>query len=374
MKLIKVCLFIFAALSLVIMQVEAARGGGGHVGHGGGGGHVGQGGGVSAHIGAGRSARPNIAKSPSMSRVVPRTPQRTAMTPGQNRMASRNQVQQFLTHSPHQQSVQQLRTQAQNRQLSTARPNAGQRPQLKGAQLQAAQTNIAQRQHQGKLTSGKVADQIRHNRTDYGSWFNNDFFARHNYNHGFGQGNLWRAARWGDVNSWLGWGNAYPIYYDSEDYGYGDYPYTDTGYADAGSYTAQFGPQVVTPSQQDLQPVYNTYGGAQPQGDWLPLGVFAVGNTPEQAAISNMIIQLAVNKQGEISGTYYNSATDQVRALDGMVVAQTQQAAWKLAEKSNSPLVTTGMYDLTQDVVPIQVHNTDNSIQNKILVRLNQGT
>ena len=51
--------------------------------------------------------------------------------------------------------------------------------------------------------------------------------------------------------------------------------------------------------------------------EWLPLGAFAY--TREGVGDSQGMIELAVNKQGVLAGTYYNEATGVSRALKGML-------------------------------------------------------
>ena len=108
----------------------------------------------------------------------------------------------------------------------------------------------------------------------------------------------------------------------------------------------------------------------QIQGDWMPLGVFSAGKTSTEAAYSDMIMQLALKKDGTISGTYYNSTTDIAKPIDGLVDKQTQQAAWTVTDMPGSPFMTTGMFNLTQEVVPVQVHFENGNMQNWVLVRL----
>ena len=64
--------------------------------------------------------------------------------------------------------------------------------------------------------------------------------------------------------------------------------------------------------------------------EWLPLGVFAISK--DQATDSNMVLQLAVEKDGVIAGTYYNTTTDVVRPVRGMVDKKTQRAAWTFSD------------------------------------------
>lgn len=111
-----------------------------------------------------------------------------------------------------------------------------------------------------------------------------------------------------------------------------------------------------------------------PQEEWMPLGVFAAGETYTEAAYSSMFVQLALNKSGQIAGTYYNTATNEVHDLDGEVNEYTQEAVWKVSDNPNSPTMITGLYNLTQDVAIVQVLFTNGRNQNWTLVRIHNSS
>jgi hypothetical protein len=110
---------------------------------------------------------------------------------------------------------------------------------------------------------------------------------------------------------------------------------------------------------------------SQVESDILPLGVFAVSQP--NAADSNLMIQLAITKEGVISGTYYNTATDVVRPLQGRADKKTQRAAWTFADGKNTDVIMeTGVFNLTQDQTEVLVHFGNNSTQKWILIRLEE--
>jgi hypothetical protein len=80
-------------------------------------------------------------------------------------------------------------------------------------------------------------------------------------------------------------------------------------------------------------------------------------------------LQLAVSKQGVINGTFQNTATSAVQAVEGMVDKQTQRAAWTAVGKSR-PLMEVGIGNLTKDSTPALVHFPDDTTQQCLLVRL----
>ena len=147
----------------------------------------------------------------------------------------------------------------------------------------------------------------------------------------------------------LPWGWNAPVYYDD----YGD---AVTLPSDGGSY--------------DYAP--ENAPAAPAQGDWLPLGVFAVGQDLGEAQDSDLFMQLALSKEGEISGTYYNALTDDTHPIEGSVDSGTQEAAWKISDDPYSPIMTTGLYNLTQDTATIQVYFSDAPQQTWFLARVNE--
>ncbi len=109
-----------------------------------------------------------------------------------------------------------------------------------------------------------------------------------------------------------------------------------------------------------------------PQDDWMPLGVFAAGQSPSEASYTSMFVQLALGKDGALAGTYFNSATNEVHDLDGSVDQYTQEAVWKVSDNPDSPTMTTGLYNLTQDASTVQVHFLDGTVQPWTFIRLNK--
>jgi len=107
------------------------------------------------------------------------------------------------------------------------------------------------------------------------------------------------------------------------------------------------------------------------QQDWLPLGVFAL--TSEETGDSQLVIQLAVNKQGVIAGTYYNEANQVSRPIQGTVDVKTQRAAIGFADNKNTDRVLeTSINNLTQDEAPALLHFGAEQSQPVLLVRLKQ--
>src|SRR4030095_13984710 len=69
---------------------------------------------------------------------------------------------------------------------------------------------------------------------------------------------------------------------------------------------------------------------APADGDWLPLGVFALTKTGETK--SDVSIQLAVNKQGILRGNYTDTVTNQTQVVHGSVDKSTQRVAFTVGD------------------------------------------
>lgn len=107
--------------------------------------------------------------------------------------------------------------------------------------------------------------------------------------------------------------------------------------------------------------------------EWMTLGVFAMTQDDGQstAASPTLYLQLAVSKEGVLAGTIYNSVTDTSKPIEGMVDRKTQRAAWVTSE-TTSPIMETGISNLTKDEAPALLHFADGRTQQWLLVRLEE--
>jgi hypothetical protein len=104
------------------------------------------------------------------------------------------------------------------------------------------------------------------------------------------------------------------------------------------------------------------------EAEWMALGTFIL-TTDEKDVDSPRTVQLAVSRTGIVSGTLYNAETDQAQALQGQVDKETQRVAMRVGE-SDSLVVETGLYNLTQEEAPLLVHFGTERTENWLLVRL----
>lgn len=340
-------LILVSVASLLITSIEA-RGGG----RGGGGGRSGGGARGGGARGGAYHGGNVMNRTPSMSRAStrpagsnrPAAANRPAAQPGRNRPAAQQRPSA---------NRQDLRNQV-NR-YSQNRPAGNINRQDLASRNQSFSNNRTNQISQNNQLSNQVSNRLRQTRPNSNQWFDRNFLDRHDINVGYiGNGaNLWRPAAWATLATWGAWNWSTPYYYDNGGY---SYPVAPTEYA---TYTYSSPPQ---PAQ-----VPATAGS-----DWLPLGVFAVASNAAEAAQSNRFMQLAVNRNGEIDGVLYNAATDTAQTLTGMVDPKTQMASWSMADRADSPIASTGIYNLTEAETSINVHFTDGTDQNWTLVRVQQ--
>lgn len=84
--------------------------------------------------------------------------------------------------------------------------------------------------------------------------------------------------------------------------------------------------------------------------EWMRLGTFAV-STSEDEGEPTRFIQLAVSREGIVSGTFFNTQTDVAQAVLGQVDSQPQRVAMRLGE-DDSIIAETGLYNPTLDEAP----------------------
>lgn len=308
---------IYIAALCLLCSILEARGGG-------------RGGGGGGRGGGGRT----VSRAPTMSRG--------SMDAGRSRVQDRNIDSGRLS----QQSRQDLQR------------FAGQdRGQLDQRNLDQARQNLRSNWGDRQNAAQNIRNNLNRDGFDRRNLFNDNFWGLHHYDpyYRLNSGNLWRAATWAGVNGWLGYGWSDPYYYDS------GYPVT----VSQGS-----GTEYIT---QDDTPVQNAPPVQQPPAstdNWMPLGVFALSSNQNASADPTMFLQLVLGKDGTIAGSYYNSSTDQVYPITGVVDQATQKAVWKNTPEEGAPIFQTGIYNLTKDASTVSVTYSDGSIQDWFLVRI----
>jgi hypothetical protein len=156
------------------------------------------------------------------------------------------------------------------------------------------------------------------------------------------------------LTNWLVFGFNRPYYWD---YGYGrniwydgDYVYYDgrrTMYCD--DYYDYLG--------DIARDIPNIDESEAKNMEWKPLGVFAVRR--ENETDSDRAMQLAVNRDGVITGTYFIEDKKEARPLAGRVDERTQRATWRFTDTEKNDKDTifeTSIYNLTRPSTNVMVH------------------
>lgn len=106
------------------------------------------------------------------------------------------------------------------------------------------------------------------------------------------------------------------------------------------------------------------------QVEWMALGTFAVASDQKDVDPTR-VVQLAVSREGYISGTLYNTQTDQAQSVQGQVDRDTQRVAIRVGEDEDI-VAETGLYNLTQEEAPLLVHFGSDKVETWLLVRLDE--
>ncbi len=201
-------------------------------------------------------------------------------------------------------------------------------------------------------------------------WRNHPNFARSYWinfgRHPFPYNHWWRHAGWVALGGWVvGTTWSEPIYFDFDNGIYYDNNQVYVNGATSVSADAYY--------QQASDLALSAPDPTKTESEWLPLGVFAL--TRPDASDSNVLLQLAVDKQGVIAGTYFNISTENARPVRGMVDKKSQRAAWTFADgKDTDIIMETGIYNLTQDETEALVHFGKDKTEKWLMVRMEERT
>jgi hypothetical protein len=205
----------------------------------------------------------------------------------------------------------------------------------------------------------------RNNRGGYDEWYGDEWWIINRLQDLYGSNFKYYAeAVWPELTEWVGSSGSEPIYY-----GYGDNVYYQDG-------SVYYGDQPIASDQEyaaQAEAIATNIPSTKPaEKDWMPLGVFAMSaDGKPTGADPTLFLQLAVSKQGVVSGTLQNTATKSVQSIEGMVDKQTQRTAWRAAGKTR-PLMETGIANLTKGTTPALIHFPDGTTQQWLLVRMEQ--
>lgn len=218
--------------------------------------------------------------------------------------------------------------------------------------------NRQQWQDNRQQRRSEIRDQIEDNYPRLDFWTDHPNWAAWRVNAPY------RWATWAAITGWVGYGWGEPVYYNYGDTVYyqeeGVY-YGDQQVATAEEYTQQA--EAIATSAPETDPA---------KGEWMPLGVFAVTQDGQSTgATPTLFMQLAISKEGVISGIMSNESTGESQTLEGMADKKSQRAAWTVKDQTR-PIVECGISNLTQDTTPALVHFADGTTQQWLLVRLEE--
>jgi hypothetical protein len=205
-------------------------------------------------------------------------------------------------------------------------------------------------------------------------WWNNHYHVLCGWHYHFSRFRYppsywWGVPSWAALLSWFTWRPAVvwaqPIYYD---YGAGGNVVFRNNYVYVGGQQVATAPDFAM-SAADLAtvPPPPTPQAAE-DVQWMALGTFAVSSNEKETDPSR-VIQLAIDKDGVISGTLYNAETNVAETVQGRVDKETQRVAMRIGDKENI-VIETGLYNLTQDEAPLLVHYGPDKAEDWLLVRL----
>ncbi|MFN3192798.1 MAG: hypothetical protein ACE361_19965 [Aureliella sp.] len=238
--------------------------------------------------------------------------------------------------------------------------------------------NMVARGAYGATYNGFVRDArqvvaVRRGFRGYTYYFRPNWYRRYPgawYVSGIAVAAWWYAPSYSYVSGYCGYPNT-PVSYD-----YGP----DAVYVQNGD--VYYGGEYVSSQDEYYQDASGLAGeepedlaetNAAAEGDdseeWLPLGVFAVVEEGETS--SDVTLQLAVNKAGDVRGNVIIESKDEVRPVYGNVDKETQKVAFKVDGRQEI-VVEAGLYNLTEDVLTVMVHFSNDRSEARGLVRLTE--
>jgi len=128
------------------------------------------------------------------------------------------------------------------------------------------------------------------------------------------------------------------------------YSYGENVYYEGDS--VYYGDQVVATADEYAQQAQTLVASAPEVGDnveWMSLGVFALTQDGQASGPEpSLFLQLAISKEGVISGTLNNKATNETQTVEGVADKKSQRSAWNVVGKTR-PIMETGIFNLTED-------------------------
>ena len=257
-----------------------------------------------------------------------------------------------------------------------------------------------------------MINDVQRHFTGYNHYWTNDWYRRHPgswYPTYIPPVRWWYRPTWHDTWAWYGpgffagfaLGNSlasypyYPYYYGNNIVYRGNMVYVNgVPYVSAADYysqalvLAQSAETVVVVEEQPIaEPVLLAEGPileppraenaehrmvATPvpaeEAEWMPMGTFALLDDATQTE-SDKVLQIATNKSGQIRGNYVDESTGEAKQIRGAVDSKSQRVAFQF-DGDDKTVVECGLWNLTQDSVPLLIHHGEDQTEQKTLIRL----
>jgi hypothetical protein len=208
---------------------------------------------------------------------------------------------------------------------------------------------------------------IRDNYRDGNAFYGRDWWRRYPnawWVDGWGWDYGWGWGTWDDMVGLMGLASASNA--DYYDYG-GNITYNNNN--------VYYGSDQVATQEQyydQAQTLANSGSTADKPAasNWKSLGVYALSQGDSSTNASAMF-QLAIDKNGDVAGNYYNELSQQVLPVHGKLDKKNQRVAWMVG--TNKDVVyDTGLGNLLSSQAPLLVHFNKAKTQQALLVRLKQ--
>lgn len=219
-----------------------------------------------------------------------------------------------------------------------------------------------------RMTTSMLTDRgsaVRGNWNHYDAFYGRDWWDRYPgawwYGGWGGYGYGWNWATWDDMIGLMGLSAASADYYD-----YGDTITYNNNNVYYGS-----NPVATTTEYYNQAQQLASSGNNKPEKalNWKPLGVYALSQS--NSTNSNVVFQLAIDKNGDIGGNYYNELSNQVLQVKGKVDKKNQRVAFTVGTNT-SVVYDTGLGNLLSAQAPCLVHFGAKRTEQWMLVRLQQ--
>src|SRR3954468_2951053 len=227
-----------------------------------------------------------------------------------------------------------------------------------------------------------AADQIRsswkHHENVKGVPFSQEWWHDHNDHHGHWHwdhvGDHHRPYYWWNrcsaprLTTWVAFDWGTPCYWD---YGPGEYIYCQNGVVFVNGVWFEPAPVFYRRTLLIADRVPNWTVQQAAQVEWLPLGVFVISR--DGVADNNVLVQLAVTRDGVVGGTIFNQLTGASFAIQGSVDKETQRAVWTYTDETGGRIIMeSSIFNLTQPAATGLIHYSPENMQVIELVRLEE--